>query len=79
MRQIKSDPKTNTIHIGIERFRTLSNLAIDVSYISKRIVSPPEFNRYLIDNFGEEAKKRLIAEIQKASEKSEEQAAPSAD
>lgn len=67
MAQQKQSPRTNTIHVGLERFRELSRLAIEVSYHGQRSVSPPEFNRYLIDNFGEKAKEKMLAEIQAAS------------
>lgn len=71
--QLKQSPRTNTIHVGIERFRELTRLAIEVSYHGKRPISPPEFNRYLIDNFGEMARDKMLADIQAASKPPAEQ------
>lgn len=57
-----NEPKTKVVHIGADRFRLLKDHAIDVSHQTRRQITASQINKYLIDNFAEEAVQRIKAE-----------------
>lgn len=64
----KIGAKTNVlvIYIGAERFNTLSEAAIDVSYRGKRQITPSQMAQYVLDNYLPEAMEQLLKEIQES-------------
>ncbi|WP_090362678.1 hypothetical protein [Pseudomonas coleopterorum] len=59
--------KTRVIHIGQERFETLSDLAINISYEGKRQITASQLAQYVLDNFLEQARLKLLSEIPQLS------------
>lgn len=51
-----------TLHVGRERVKSLTDYAIEVSYNCGRQITPGQFNQYLIDNFSEAGKAKLLKE-----------------
>lgn len=57
-----SESKTKVVHIGVDRFRLLTNAAIDISHQTRRQITASQVNKYLIDHFAQEAVQRLKSE-----------------
>lgn len=66
-RVIGNRGNTRVIHIGEERFKTLSDLAIDISYEGKRQITASQMAQYVLDNFMEQARTKLLSEISQLS------------
>lgn len=62
---IGSPPKSKTVHVGLARFTSLSEVAIDVSYESKRPVTPSQVLKFLIDKYLDLAGPQLVAELKR--------------
>ena len=45
--------KTNSVHIGHDRFAVATKLAIDVSYKTGVQITPSQFVQHLIDHYGQ--------------------------
>jgi hypothetical protein len=52
--------QTSVIYIGNKRYHELSNMAIDASFHAGFAITAARFLQFLIDNYGEEAKKEFI-------------------
>ncbi len=44
--------KTNSVHIGHERFAVVTQLAIEVSYQTGVQITPSQFVQHLVDHYG---------------------------
>ncbi|GKS08504.1 hypothetical protein PSTH1771_25830 [Pseudomonas syringae pv. theae] len=62
--KIGSKAEVRVIYIGTERFTTLSESAIDVSYRGKRQITASQMAQYVVDNYLEVAMEKLLKEIQ---------------
>ncbi|WP_259645564.1 hypothetical protein, partial [Pseudomonas avellanae] len=62
--KIGSKAEVRVIYIGAERFTTLSESAIDVSYRGKRQITASQMAQYVVDNYLEVAMEKLLKEIQ---------------
>jgi hypothetical protein len=56
---------THVIYVGSHRYSVLAQHAISVSFHTGRQVTPAQFTKYLIDEFGSECEARLVAAINK--------------
>jgi hypothetical protein len=45
--------KTNSVHIGHDRFAVVTNFAIKVSFQTGVQISPSQFVQHLVDHYGE--------------------------
>lgn len=61
---IGSKTDTRTMYVGSERFKKLTDAAIEVSYLGKRQITASQIAKYMVDNFLQEAKEKLLKEIQ---------------
>ncbi|MGM7284701.1 hypothetical protein ABRY74_22925 [Pseudomonas guariconensis] len=59
--------KTNntTVHIGGERYERLNQIAIELTVVAQKNIAPSRVNKFLIDNFADQAKDLLRQEIAK--------------
>lgn len=55
--------KTTTVHIGAERYKKLNDIGIKLADEGKVLILPSKFNKYLIDNFSEQAVEKLLKEL----------------
>lgn len=54
-----------TVHIGADRYKKLNEISLELSVEAQEQIAPSRFNKYLIDNFSEQAKALLREEIKK--------------
>lgn len=62
--RIGSKTDTRVMYVGSDRFKALTNAAIEVSYQGKRQITASQIAKYMVDNFLQEAKEKLLKEIQ---------------
>jgi ABC-type sulfate transport system substrate-binding protein len=62
-------PTTNVIYIGNERYQFLAAQAREISYMSSTDIKATTFIQYLVDEFSEEARKRLLNDLSKRASK----------
>lgn len=60
---------TRVVYVGAELYKVLADGAIDVSYQGGRQITPSQLVQYLINNWGEEAKAKLIKEMKESEVK----------
>jgi len=60
---IGNKANTSVMYIGAERFKALSSIAIDISYKGKRQITASQMAQYVLDNFMEAARDKLLKEI----------------
>ena len=58
------ESNTKVMHVGSDRFGTLSDAALKISYEGNRQLTASQFGKYLIDNFWEAARDKLLKEIE---------------
>jgi hypothetical protein len=54
---------TKVIYVGVDRFKVLCDEAIKISYEGGRQVTASQLAQYLVDNFTDVAKQRLLKEM----------------
>lgn len=59
---------TSVMYIGADRYKSLSEAAIDVSYAGKRQITASQLAQYVLDNFTEQARLKLLIELSEASQ-----------
>ncbi|EJZ3360226.1 hypothetical protein OH846_004503 [Salmonella enterica] len=65
---LKSVPKkssTAVIYIGQKRYQELAKQAREISYLSESNIRPSTFLQFLIDEFGEQARNRMLKRLLK--------------
>lgn len=53
-----------TVHIGADRYKRLNEIAIELTVEAQEQIAPSRLNKFLIDNFSEQAKELLRKEIE---------------
>ncbi|WP_282349331.1 hypothetical protein [Pseudomonas sp. PS01301] len=61
--KIGSQTDTKTMYIGSERFKSLSDAAIKVSFKGGKQVTASQMGQYVLDNFLADASEKLLKEI----------------
>jgi endonuclease III len=56
----KEEKYSNTIYVSERARKKLEELVTEIGYEKRKIMSASSFVRYLIENFGEDAKKKLL-------------------
>lgn len=54
---------TRTMYIGSERFKTLNDVAIEISYQSGRQITASQMAQYVLDNFLDRARVQILTEL----------------
>lgn len=57
--------KSAVAHVGEERFEELTQIAIDLSGQARRQITGSAFLKFIIDNFSQQAKTLLLAQLLK--------------
>lgn len=62
---IKSDKESktklsNNVYIAAEARATLEELITDIGYQQRKVMSASSFVRFLVENYGEAAKKKIL-------------------
>ena len=60
---------TKVVHVGVELFKKLDDGAIDISHQSRRRITPSQVAQYLVVNYLDAAKEKLLKEIKSGEEK----------
>jgi len=61
--KIGGPTNTRVVYVGAELFKVLADGAIDISYQGGRQITPSQLAQYLITNFSDEAKAKLIKDM----------------
>lgn len=64
--KIGAKTDTRVMYIGSDRFKALTDAAIDVSYQGKRQITASQMAQYIVDNYLESAMEKLLKEIQES-------------
>jgi hypothetical protein len=67
--KIGGPTNTRVVHVGAELFKVLADGAIDISHQGRRQITPSQLAQYLVHNYLEPAKQKMIEEIKKAEGK----------
>jgi endonuclease III len=59
-KQEKKNEYSNNVYISREPRKKLEELITEVGYKRGKVMSASAFVRYLIDNYGDEAKKKIL-------------------
>lgn len=67
--KIGGPSNTKVVHVGIELFKKLEGVAIDVSHQGRRQITPSQVAQYLVNNYLGDAAKKLLKDIKEPEEK----------
>lgn len=67
--KIGGPTNTKVVHVGIELFKKLEGVAIDVSHKGRRQITPSQVAQYLVNNYLADATNKLLKEIKDAEGK----------
>lgn len=67
-KQIGYKSKATVAHVGAARFEGLTQIAIDLSGVARRQITPSQFLKYMIDNYADKAKEELKIQLVKENE-----------
>lgn len=55
-----TETSTTTAHVGLERYRSLSKDAIEISYVTGKQITAAKFMKFIIDNYSGVAKQQMM-------------------
>jgi hypothetical protein len=64
--RIGTKTDTRVMYVGSDRFKALTDAAIEVSYKGKRQITASQMAKYTVDHYLQEAKEKLLKEIQES-------------
>ncbi|HIB1616949.1 TPA: hypothetical protein ACWV7H_004657 [Salmonella enterica subsp. enterica serovar Muenchen] len=63
LKSVPGQSSTAVIYIGQKRYRELAKQAREISYLSESNIRPSTFLQFLIDEFGEQARNRMLKRL----------------
>ncbi|EGL2678371.1 hypothetical protein INJ71_004685 [Salmonella enterica] len=65
LKSVPGKSSTAVIYIGQKRYQELAKQAREISYLSESNIRPSTFLQFLIDEFGEQARNRMLKRLLK--------------
>ncbi|ENP7393677.1 hypothetical protein ACEC56_004918 [Salmonella enterica] len=65
LKSVPGKSSTAVIYIGQKRYQELAKQAREISYLSESNIRPSTFLQFLIDEFGEQARNRMLKKLLK--------------
>ncbi|EAM4564565.1 hypothetical protein EFY76_25145, partial [Salmonella enterica] len=63
LKSVPGKSSTAVIYIGQKRYQELAKQAREISYLSESNIRPSTFLQFLIDEFGEQARNRMLKRL----------------